>query len=60
MILGASRGVLSVPTRRILGVPPLEMSSPGRRIMVGLVGLTVSGEATCKVVWPRWTREPGT
>jgi hypothetical protein len=28
--------------------------------MEGLVGLTVPGEATRNVVWPRWAREAGT
>lgn len=61
MILGPSaRGVLGVPTQRIWGVPLLEISSPGRHMMEGLVGLTVPGEAACKVVLLRWTHEPGT
>jgi hypothetical protein len=60
MILGASHGVLGVPTGGIWGVPLLEISSPGRRIMEGLLGLTVTGEAARKVVWPCGVCEPGT
>ena len=60
MMVGASPlGVLGVATRSICGVPLLEMSSPGSRMIVGLEGRMGPGEATRKVAWLRGAREPG-